>query len=176
MKGSVITTDLGPVWWLSDVIIPGAEQSLFKLNTSSSINSIRLVFRKANGADFNSAHANVHSENRPHYCPVSGCARSEGGKGFKRKNELIRHGLKHEGPGYICPFCPEREHKYPRPDNLQRYTFSQNVEKHNTYFFFNCRHVRVNHIDVDMNDPRLREVFAQRCEGGSRGRRRRILF
>lgn len=101
------------------------------------------------------SHANVHSQNRPHYCPVPGCARSEGGRGFKRKNEMIRHGLVHESPGYICPFCPEREHKYPRPDNLQR-------------------HVRVNHMDKDTNDPRLREVLAQRCEGGTRGRRKRL--
>ncbi|KAI9842345.1 MAG: hypothetical protein M1838_003171, partial [Thelocarpon superellum] len=41
-------------------------------------------------------------------------------KGFKRKNEMIRHGLVHSSPGYVCPFCPDREHKYPRPDNLQR--------------------------------------------------------
>lgn len=66
------------------------------------------------------SHANVHSSSRPHYCSVKGCPRSEGGKGFKRKNEMIRHGLVHESPGYVCPFCPEREHKYPRPDNLQR--------------------------------------------------------
>lgn len=56
----------------------------------------------------------------PHYCSVKGCPRSEGGKGFKRKNEIIRHGLVHDSPGYVCPFCPNREHKYPRPDNLQR--------------------------------------------------------
>lgn len=68
------------------------------------------------------SHANVHSSARPHYCPVAGCPRSEGGKGFKRKNEMIRHGLVHDSPGYVCPFCPDREHKYPRPDNLQRYT------------------------------------------------------
>ena len=68
-----------------------------------------------------SSHANVHSQIRPHYCPVKDCSRSEGGKGFKRKNEMIRHGLVHRSPGYVCPFCPEREHKYPRPDNLQRY-------------------------------------------------------
>lgn len=67
------------------------------------------------------SHANVHSSARPHFCPVKGCPRSEGGKGFKRKNEMIRHGLVHESPGYVCPFCPDREHKYPRPDNLQRY-------------------------------------------------------
>lgn len=67
------------------------------------------------------AHSNVHSSARPHYCPVKGCSRSEGGRGFKRKNEMIRHGLIHESPGYICPFCPDRDHKYPRPDNLQRY-------------------------------------------------------
>ncbi|KAL8812493.1 MAG: hypothetical protein Q9223_000097 [Gallowayella weberi] len=101
------------------------------------------------------SHANVHSQVRPHYCPVKTCPRSEGGKGFKRKNEMIRHGLVHQSPGYVCPFCPEREHKYPRPDNLQR-------------------HVRVNHTDKDMNDPRLRDVLAQRSEGGTRGRRRRF--
>ena len=67
-----------------------------------------------------SSHANVHSQIRPHYCPVKACPRAEGGKGFKRKNEMIRHGLVHDSPGYVCPFCPDREHKYPRPDNLQR--------------------------------------------------------
>ncbi|KAH8909713.1 hypothetical protein BR93DRAFT_408015 [Coniochaeta sp. PMI_546] len=67
------------------------------------------------------SHANVHSSARPHFCPVKGCPRSEGGKGFKRKNEMIRHGLVHASPGYVCPFCPDKEHKYPRPDNLQRY-------------------------------------------------------
>ncbi|KAA6416168.1 MAG: hypothetical protein FRX48_00888 [Lasallia pustulata] len=101
------------------------------------------------------SHANVHSQNRPHYCPEPDCSRSEGGKGFKRKNEMIRHGLVHKSPGYICPFCPEREHKYPRPDNLQR-------------------HVRVHHVDKHKDDPLLRDVLAQRPEGGSRGRRRRL--
>jgi hypothetical protein len=71
------------------------------------------------------SHMNVHSSARPHYCLVKGCPRSEGGKGFKRKNEMIRHGLVHDSPGYVCPFCPNREHKYPRPNNLQRYVTSQ---------------------------------------------------
>ncbi|KAI9817763.1 MAG: hypothetical protein M1827_000882 [Pycnora praestabilis] len=101
------------------------------------------------------SHANVHSQNRPHYCPVRDCPRGEGGKGFKRKNEMIRHGLVHDSPGYVCPFCPDREHRYPRPDNLQR-------------------HVRVHHMDKDKDDPQLREVLAQRPEGGNRGRRRRL--
>ncbi|KAI0390369.1 hypothetical protein F5Y17DRAFT_68987 [Xylariaceae sp. FL0594] len=100
------------------------------------------------------SHANVHSSNRPHYCPVKGCPRSEGGKGFKRKNEMIRHGLVHDSPGYVCPFCPDREHKYPRPDNLQR-------------------HVRVHHVDKDKDDPALRDVLSQRPDGPNRGRRRR---
>ncbi|KAK3938510.1 metallothionein expression activator [Diplogelasinospora grovesii] len=100
------------------------------------------------------SHANVHSSARPHYCPVQGCPRSEGGKGFKRKNEMIRHGLVHDSPGYVCPFCPDREHKYPRPDNLQR-------------------HVRVHHVDKDKDDPMLRDVLAQRPDGPNRGRRRR---
>jgi hypothetical protein len=68
-----------------------------------------------------SSHTNVHGWNRPHYCPVADCPRGEGGRGFKRKNEMIRHGLVHQCPGYVCPFCPDREHKYPRPDNLLRY-------------------------------------------------------
>jgi len=101
------------------------------------------------------SHTNVHSQNRPHYCPVKECPRGEGGKGFKRKNEMIRHGLVHQSPGYVCPFCPDREHKYPRPDNLQR-------------------HVRVHHMDKDKDDAQLRDVLAQRPEGGSRGRRRRV--
>ncbi|KAL8389235.1 hypothetical protein RB599_011029 [Gaeumannomyces hyphopodioides] len=101
------------------------------------------------------SHMNVHSSARPHYCPVKGCPRSEGGKGFKRKNEMIRHGLVHDSPGYICPFCPDREHKYPRPDNLQR-------------------HVRVHHVDKDKDDPMLRDVLAQRPDGPNRGRRRRL--
>ncbi|KAH8726817.1 hypothetical protein GQ44DRAFT_704854 [Phaeosphaeriaceae sp. PMI808] len=101
------------------------------------------------------SHTNVHSQSRPHYCPVASCPRAEGGKGFKRKNEMIRHGLVHQSPGYVCPFCPDREHKYPRPDNLQR-------------------HVRVHHMDKDKDDPQLRDVLAQRPEGGSRGRRRRV--
>ncbi|KAM0451007.1 hypothetical protein ACHAPV_010263 [Trichoderma viride] len=100
------------------------------------------------------SHANVHSSARPHYCPVKGCPRAEGGKGFKRKNEMIRHGLVHDSPGYVCPFCADREHKYPRPDNLQR-------------------HVRVHHVDKNKDDPQLRDVLAQRPDGPNRGRRRR---
>ncbi|WPG97943.1 Hypothetical protein R9X50_00072600 [Acrodontium crateriforme] len=100
------------------------------------------------------SHRNVHSQDRPHYCPVKDCPRSEGGKGFKRKNEMIRHGLVHNSPGYICPFCPDREHKYPRPDNLQR-------------------HVRVHHVDKDRDDEALRQVLSQRIEGVGKTRRRR---
>ena len=63
------------------------------------------------------SHASVHSSNRPHYCSVKGCPKSK--VGFKRKNELIRHGLVHESLNYVCPFCPNRR-CFPRPDNLQR--------------------------------------------------------
>jgi hypothetical protein len=104
------------------------------------------------------SHANVHSSNRPHYCPVKGCPRSEGGKGFKRKNEMIRHGLVHDSPGYVCPFCPDREHKYPRPDNLQRYVF--------LYLFF-----------LPPPNPPSTEIRANRvvqtCQGSSRGQGQR---
>jgi len=36
------------------------------------------------------------------------------------------------------------------------------------------RHVRVHHQDRSRDDPELRQVLAQRPEGGSRGRRRRV--
>ncbi|KAK9857315.1 hypothetical protein MYU51_020631 [Penicillium brevicompactum] len=101
------------------------------------------------------SHANVHSQDRPHFCPVEGCPRSLGGKGFKRKNEMMRHGLVHNSPGYVCPFCPDQQHKYPRPDNLQR-------------------HVRVHHVDKNKDDPILRQVLAQRPLGSARGRKRRM--
>ncbi|CEJ53984.1 Putative Transcriptional regulator prz1 [Penicillium brasilianum] len=103
------------------------------------------------------SHANVHSQDRPHFCPVDGCPRGLGGKGFKRKNEMMRHGLVHNSPGYVCPFCPDQQHKYPRPDNLQR-------------------HVRVHHVDKSKDDPILRQVLAQRPIGSTRGRRRRSNF
>lgn len=38
----------------------------------------------------------------------------------------------------------------------------------------NDRHVRVHHVDKDKDDAQLRDVLAQRPEGGSRGRRRRV--
>lgn len=37
------------------------------------------------------SHTNVHSQSRPHFCPVPGCNRGPNGKGFKRKNEMIRY-------------------------------------------------------------------------------------
>ncbi|EFW15268.1 conserved hypothetical protein [Coccidioides posadasii str. Silveira] len=100
------------------------------------------------------SHANVHSENRPYHCPVEDCPRGKGGTGFKRKNEMKRHALVHNSPGYICPFCSDQQRQYPRPDNLQR-------------------HVRAQHGDKDKNDPLLRQVLAKRSEGVARGRRRR---
>ncbi|KAF1969183.1 hypothetical protein BU23DRAFT_582818 [Bimuria novae-zelandiae CBS 107.79] len=102
-----------------------------------------------------SSHANVHSQSCPHYCPVAGCRRAEGGKGFKRKNEMIQHQLMHLSPGYICPFCPDREHKYPRPDNFKR-------------------HVHVHHVDVAKDDPKLLKVLAQRPESDSRSLWKRL--
>lgn len=92
---------------------------------TSVTNGFQCTFPNCNAPPFATqyllnSHANVHSRARPYYCPVSGCRRSLGGNGFKRKDEMIRHGLVHASPGYTCPFCTDREHKYPRPDNLQR--------------------------------------------------------
>ncbi|KEF50860.1 uncharacterized protein A1O9_13089, partial [Exophiala aquamarina CBS 119918] len=87
----------------------------------------------------------------PTQCMLSRCSRGVGGQGFKRRNELIRHGLVHNSPGYICPFCANHQYKYPRPDNL-------------------LRHVRAHHKDRDQNDPALRDVLNQTT---GRPRRRR---
>ena len=70
-----------------------------------------------------SAHVTVHSQLTQsflYYCPVKNCRRAKGGKGFKRWYEMIWHGLEHKRSGYVCPFCPQREHKYLLPDKLQR--------------------------------------------------------
>ncbi|CBX94557.1 hypothetical protein IAQ61_009605 [Plenodomus lingam] len=145
---------------LASRVLPPPLGSGMQAIPSHSTGSFKCDYPHCNAQPFQTqyllnSHTNVHSQNRPHYCPVKGCPRGEGGKGFKRKNEMIRHGLVHQSPGYVCPFCPDREHKYPRPDNLQR-------------------HVRVHHIDKDKDDAQLRDVLAQRPEGGSRGRRRRV--
>ncbi|KAH8691921.1 hypothetical protein BGW36DRAFT_464526 [Talaromyces proteolyticus] len=101
-----------------------------------------------------SSHGAVHKDHRPHYCPVPGCERGVGGKGFKRKYDMDRHGLVHDSPVYGCPFCTDSQHKYPREDNLQR-------------------HVKDHHPDKDKDDPELRTVLAQKREGSGRGRPRR---
>lgn len=68
------------------------------------------------------SHKNIHSAERPYYCPRRGCSRNADGKGFKRKNEMIRHELGHEPQEYACPYCHVKR-VYPRPDNLQRLVF-----------------------------------------------------
>lgn len=47
------------------------------------------------------------------------------------------------------------------------------VSNHTDLTLMRYRHVRVHHVDKDKDDPLLREVLAQRPEGGPRGRRRR---
>jgi len=103
------------------------------------------------------SHMNVHSDKRNHFCPVKDCPRGPGGRGFKRKNEMIRHGLVHTSPGYVCPYCPDQKHKYPRPDNLQR-------------------HIRAHHTEASPDDPQLRRILDIRPPGGTRGGRRRLRY
>ena len=56
-----------------------------------------------------------------HSIATKACHRSDAGKPSGRKYQLIHRGLFHNHLGYVCPFCPDREHKYPRPHDLQRY-------------------------------------------------------
>ncbi|EAT92169.1 hypothetical protein SNOG_00674 [Parastagonospora nodorum SN15] len=100
------------------IILPPPNGSGMQSMGQHSLGTFRCDYPGCNALPFQTQY--LLNQNRPHYCPVQGCPRSEGGKGFKRKNEMIRHGLVHQSPGYVCPFCPDREHKYPRPDNLQR--------------------------------------------------------
>ena len=97
-------------------------------STDSRIGGFRCTYAGCTAKPFQTqyllkSHANVHSSDRRFYCHVKGCTRSEGGKGFKRKNEMIRHGLVHESPGYTCPYCIDQGRRYPRPDNLQRLVY-----------------------------------------------------
>jgi hypothetical protein len=47
--------------------------------------------------------------------------------------------LVHDSPGYVCPFCADREHKYPRPDNLQRYVIVVSIHDISTWRGSLCR-------------------------------------
>ncbi len=40
-----------------------------------------------------SSHMNVHNVKRIYFCSVDGCPRGPGGRGFKRKNEMIRFAM-----------------------------------------------------------------------------------
>jgi hypothetical protein len=65
-------------------------------NGTSTTNSFKCVYPGCTSIPFQTqyllnSHANVHSSSRPHFCPVAGCNRGPGGKGFKRKNEMIRY-------------------------------------------------------------------------------------
>lgn len=64
-------------------------------NGTSATNSFKCVYPGCTSSSFQTqyllnSHANVHSSSRPHFCPVAGCLRGPAGKGFKRKNEMIR--------------------------------------------------------------------------------------
>lgn len=99
------------------------------------------------------SHCISHVRTRTYRCLVKGCLRNEQGKGFSRKNEMIRHSLVHTSPGYVCPFCKDGERNYPRPHNLQR-------------------HVREHHNDKRKDDPLLCDVFTPPHVRRRRRRRR----
>ncbi|OIW31970.1 hypothetical protein CONLIGDRAFT_629660 [Coniochaeta ligniaria NRRL 30616] len=93
-------------------------------------------------------HANVHAPSYPRlFCPVDSCTGPQGGRGFNCTKEMIQY-LVHGDLtlGFVCPFCTDREHTYPRLDQLQR-------------------HVRVFHKDKDKDDPVLQLVLSQQPDG-----------
>jgi hypothetical protein len=44
--------------------------------------------------------------------------------GYKRMNTIMRHGIMHESPGYVCSFCSNQQHNYLQPDNIHRCVIS----------------------------------------------------
>lgn len=64
-------------------------------NRTSTTNSFKCIYPGCTSIPFQTqyllnSHTNVHSSSRPHFCHVAECNRGPGGKGFKRKNEMIR--------------------------------------------------------------------------------------
>ncbi|KAF1842060.1 uncharacterized protein K460DRAFT_178202 [Cucurbitaria berberidis CBS 394.84] len=96
------------------------------------------------------SHANVHTSQG------QDIPEAKAREGSKRKSEMLRYEPIHRAPGYVCPFCPDSEHRYPRPDSLYR-------------------HVRAHHVDKDVNDSQLRNVLAQGPDREIYGRKRRLL-
>lgn len=79
---------------------------------------------------------------------------SEATKDSNRENNMMNHRMVHESPGYLCPFCPDREHKCPRPHNLQQ-------------------HAHFHHAEKDKDNLRLEDAMSQQIDGPSREKRRR---
>ncbi|KIW13983.1 hypothetical protein PV08_06764 [Exophiala spinifera] len=65
---------------MSQLTADGSYQCLYPGCTASPFHTQYLL----------NSHMNVHSETRTHFCHVAGCPHGPGGKGFKRKNEMIR--------------------------------------------------------------------------------------
>ena len=60
--------------------------------------------------------------NAVHYCPIRGCARYQGRKGFADAAEKEIHLLMHSNDKYSCPFCWEPEvNPCAGLDHLKRY-------------------------------------------------------
>lgn len=117
--------------------------------------------------DILDSHSDLHNSSRPHHCPVKRCARGEEGVGFKRLNEMIRHSMIHDSPGYVCPFCKDLEYKYPRPDNLKWWGYSLEPDNQKLIIWQRCRHVRIHHADK-RKDPLLRNILRQRLDDPTR--------
>ncbi|KAE8379818.1 hypothetical protein BDV26DRAFT_155374 [Aspergillus bertholletiae] len=93
---------------------------------------------------------NVHSHDSFYFCPIDECPRGKGGEGFKSKNQMIRHSLVHNVPGYTCPFCPVSKKKYSHAIHLRQ-------------------HVRDHHPDKGEDDPTLLQSLSQRQKGRLQG-------
>ncbi|KAI1824807.1 hypothetical protein F4861DRAFT_538642 [Xylaria intraflava] len=122
---------------ISQVLTPPTDGIASRMSitnvTHPAVGQFKCKFKGCTAAPFQTqyllnSHANVHSTNRPHYCAVKGCPRGEGGQGFKRKNEMIRHGLVHDSPGHVRVHHVDKDKEDPllrevlahRPDGPNR--------------------------------------------------------
>ncbi|KAH6860513.1 hypothetical protein B0T12DRAFT_136344 [Alternaria alternata] len=51
------------------------------------------------------SHSKTHSKDGLYFCPVLNCSRGEGGRGFKSKDKMMRHGVVHQSKGCACASC-----------------------------------------------------------------------
>ncbi|KAL9088837.1 MAG: hypothetical protein Q9159_002873 [Coniocarpon cinnabarinum] len=91
-------------------------------------------------------HQKSHYSDRPHLCPRKECPRSQTGREFKSREDVLQHVDAHDG--FVCPFC--------RTEKGYRYSHAREL----------ALHVRAFHEEVETDDSRFIDAI-ENCRASS---------